>query len=174
VPNTSSTSTVDQDGNMVAMTFTLNDTYGSGITVPGTEITLNDALTGNKFSLDPTSINYLEGGKLILNNMNPYLVLKDGNAIISNGAAGGRTILDSCVQTAVQLINFHKDIFAAMNYPRFHCEDTESSCSFEKTYDTTTSIGAQHGLTYDPSTGLSTMSLDLRDDRSTAAGFQRN
>ena len=189
VPNTSSTSTVDQDGNMVAMTFTVNDTYGSGITVPGTGITLNDGLTGNKFSLDPNSINYLEGGKLILNNMNPYLVLKDGNAIISNGAAGGRTILDSCVQTAVQLINFHKDIFAAMNYPRFHCEDTESTCSFEKTYDptilsqliamghssvTTTSIGAQHGLTYDPSTGLSTMSLDLRDDRSTAAGFQKN
>jgi gamma-glutamyltranspeptidase/glutathione hydrolase len=187
-PNTTSTSTVDQDGNMVAMTFTVNSGYGSGITVPGTGITLNDGLTGNKFSLDPSSRNYLEGGKLILNNMNPFLILKDGNAIVSGGAAGGRTILDSCVQTIVQLINFHKDIFHAMNAPRFHCEATESSCSFEKTYDptilsqlirmghssvTTTSIGAQHGLTFDPNTGLSTMSLDLRDDRSTAAGFQK-
>jgi gamma-glutamyltranspeptidase/glutathione hydrolase len=187
-PNTTSSSVVDKEGNMVAMTFTVNDGYGSGITVPGTGITLNDGLTGNKFSLDPNSLNYLEGGKLIVNNMNAYLILKDGKPIISNGAAGGRTIITTCLNTIVHLIDFGMDIYDAMNSPRFHCEATESSCYFEKTYDptilsqlilmghssaTVTSIGAQHGLQFDPLTGLSTMAPDLRDDRSTAAGFQK-
>jgi gamma-glutamyltranspeptidase / glutathione hydrolase len=189
-PNTTSTSSVDRGGNMVAMTFTVNSTYGSGITVPGTGITLNDGLTGNKFSLDPKSLNYLVGGKLIVNNMNAYLILKDGNPIISNGAAGGRTIMTTCLNTIIHLLDFGMDIYNAMNSPRFHCEATESSCYFEKTYDATilnqlksmghtsagttvTSIGAQHGLQYDPRSGLATMAPDLRDDRSTAAGFQK-
>jgi len=187
-PNTTSSSAVDMYGNMVAMTFTVNGTYGSGITVPETGITLNDGLTGNKFSLDPDSNNYLEGGKLIVNNMNAYLVLKDGKPIISNGAAGGRTIMTSCLNTIVHLIDFGMDLYDAMNAPRFHCEATESSCYFERTYDQaivdqlmlmghssarTNSIGAQHGVQFDPLTGLSTMSVDLRDDRSTAAGFRR-
>jgi gamma-glutamyltranspeptidase/glutathione hydrolase len=187
-PNTSSSSAVDQAGNMVAMTFTVNSTYGSGITVPGTGITLNDGLTGNKFSLDPSSNNYLEGGKLIVNNMNAYLVLKDGQPIISNGAAGGRTIITTCLNTIVHAIDFGMDLYDAMNAPRFHCEATESSCYLERTYSQdivdqlvlmghssarTNSIGAQHGVQFDPPTGLSTVSVDLRDDRSTAAGFQK-
>jgi len=187
-PNTTSTSSVDKDGNMVAMTFTVNSGYGSGITVPGTGITLNDGLTGNKFSLDPNSINYLEGGKLIVNNMNAYLIMKDGEPIISNGASGGRTIMTTCLNTIVHLIDFGMDLFDAMNAPRFHCEATEASCYFESRYEaeilsqlvgmghsstTRTNIGAQHGVTFDPLTGRSTISLDLRDDRSTAAGFQK-
>jgi len=193
-PNTTSSSAVDQSGNMVAMTFTVNSTYGSGITVPGTGITLNDGLTGNKFSLDPESRNHLEGGKLIVNNMNPYLVLKDGKPIISNGAAGGRTIMTTCLNTIVRVIDFGEDLHDAMNAPRFHCEATESSCYFEEGYAVydpdifrqlsdmghssadaakRKSIGAQHGVQFDPLTGSSTMAVDRRDDRSTAAGFQK-
>ena len=94
----------------------------------------------------------------------------------------------ACLNTIVHVIDFGMDLYDAMNAPRFHCEATESSCYFEATYDSAIvnqlvlmghvsarmkSIGAQHGVQFDPVTGLSTMSVDLRDDRSTAAGFQK-
>ena len=74
VGDTASTATMDAEGNMVALTMTVRDMLGSGVTVPGTGITLNNGMGLFHPTLsDPTPVpnhpNRLEGGKLALNKV---------------------------------------------------------------------------------------------------------
>ena len=184
---TSSSSVIDKDGNMVAMTYTMRDGFGSGITIPGTGITMNNGM--GLFSYDPASLNKIEGGKLAVNNMNAFLIMKDGEPFVSGGASGGRTIMTSCLETIINVIDYGMDIHQAINTPRFHCEHLESTCYFEssfdsgilstlatmghKTTDLRTSIGVQHGVMIDLVTGDWIVGRDNRSDVSTAGGFQK-
>jgi gamma-glutamyltranspeptidase/glutathione hydrolase len=187
---TTSSSVFDQYGNVVAMTFTVNDFYGNGITVPGTGITMNDGFSGDKFNIvDPTSATYLVGGKLALNNMNPFLILKNGKPFISGGGAGARTIMVTAVETTVNVIDYGMDIFQALSAPRFYCANTEASCYFEPTFDPTIltqlkslghigtvdgSIGEVHAIEVDPLVkGSYIVGRDIRSDASVAGGFQK-
>ena len=183
---TSHSSAMDKEGNMVAMTFTMRDGWGSGITIPGTGITMNNGM--GLFSIDPASLNRIEGGKLAVNNMNAYLIMKDGAPFVTSGAAGGRTIMTSCLETIVNLIDYGMDIYQAINTPRFHCEQLESTCYYENTYDASilaalagmghkttdlrsSTIGVQHGVMLDPVSGKFIAGRDARSDVSSAGGF---
>jgi len=184
---TSSLSVIDKDGNMVANTYTMRDWFGSGITIPGTGITMNNG--SGLFSFNPASMNRIEGGKSAVNNMNAFLIMNDGEPFVSGGASGGRTIMTSCTETIVNMIDHGMDIDEAMNTPRFHCEQLESTCYFEssfasgilstlatmghKTTDLRPSIGVQHGVMIDPATGNWIAGRDSRKDTSTAGGFQK-
>jgi len=121
-------SIVDSEGNCVAVTYTLNGSYGSGVTVPGLGFLLNNEM--DDFSVKPGSPNMYGaiGGeanaiaprKRPLSSMSPSIVLKDGKPFLVVGTPGGTRILTSVMQVIQNVIDFKMNVQDAVNYPRFH------------------------------------------------------
>jgi gamma-glutamyltranspeptidase/glutathione hydrolase len=121
-------SIVDAEGNAVAVTYTLNGGYGSGATVPGLGILLNNEM--DDFSVKPGApnmygaiggeANAIQPGKRPLSSMSPSIVLKDGKLALVVGTPGGTRILTSVMQVIQNVIDFQMSIQNAVNFPRFH------------------------------------------------------
>jgi gamma-glutamyltranspeptidase/glutathione hydrolase len=121
-------STADAEGNWVGCTATINTSFGSKVVIPGTGVVLNNQM--DDFSIQPGVSNYfgLVGAeanavaprKRPLSSMSPTLVLKDGQPILSVGAAGGPTIISQTVLAIVHRIDFGMDMEEALAQPRFH------------------------------------------------------
>lgn len=121
-------SIVDAEGNAVAVTYTLNGGYGSGVTVPGLGILLNNEM--DDFSVKPGAPNMYGaiGGeanaivpkKRPLSSMSPTIVLKDGKPLLVVGTPGGTRILTSVMQVIQNVIDFQMNVQDAVNFPRFH------------------------------------------------------
>ncbi len=121
-------SIVDAEGNCVAVTYTLNGGYGSGVTVPGLGILLNNEM--DDFSVKPGHPNMFGaiGGeanaivpkKRPLSSMSPSIVLKDGKPVLVVGTPGGTKILTSVMQVIQNVIDFKMNVQDAVNFPRFH------------------------------------------------------
>ena len=112
----------DKEGNMVSLTETLCGSFGSGVTVPGTGVLMNNGM----YWFNPVSgtANSMQPGKRHVSNMAATLVLKDGEAIMATGAAGGRRILTTVTEILTRSLDFGlgtKSLFQ----PRFHVEDEE-------------------------------------------------
>lgn len=114
---TSSMSSVDADGNMVALTYTLLNRFGSGVTLPSTGMLMNDSVS--YFDPRPGYPTTMEGGKRInSSNMCPTVAVKDGNAVFSVGASGGNLIMPAVTQVAALMMDFGMDIGQAVHHPR--------------------------------------------------------
>jgi len=121
-------STADAQGNWVAITATINTTFGSKVVVPGTGMVLNNEMDDfsaepgapNAFGLVGAEANAVGPGKRPLSSMSPTLVLKDGEPILSLGAAGGPTIISQTLLAIIQVIDFGADPITALAQPRFH------------------------------------------------------
>ncbi len=121
-------SVMDKDGNVVSNTYTLNFSYGSGITVPGTGILLNNemddfsAKTGvaNAYGLIGGEANAVEGGKRPLSSMTPTLVFKNGKPFLATGSPGGSRIITTVLQVIMNVIDHDMNIMAAAAAPRVH------------------------------------------------------
>ncbi len=121
-------SIVDKDGNCVAVTYTLNGSYGSGVTVPGLGILLNNEM--DDFSVKPGvpnmygavggEANAIQPRKRPLSSMAPTIVLKDGKPYLILGTPGGTRILTSVMQVIQNVIDFKMNVQDAVNFPRFH------------------------------------------------------
>lgn len=121
-------SVVDKDGNAVAVTYTLNTTFGSGIVAGNTGILLNNEM--DDFSAKPGVPNVygLVGGdanavgpkKRPLSSMSPTIVVKDGKTWLVTGSPGGSRIITTVLQMVVNSIDFGMNIAEATNAPRFH------------------------------------------------------
>jgi gamma-glutamyltranspeptidase/glutathione hydrolase len=122
-------SIVDQDGNAVAVTYTLNGNFGSGVTAKGTGILLNNEM--DDFSAKPGSpntgqmsyqgdANLIQPHKTPLSSMSPTIVLRDGRLFAVLGSPGGPTIINTVLEVLVNLIDFHMNIAQAVDAPRFH------------------------------------------------------
>lgn len=121
-------STADSEGNWVACTATINTSFGSKVVVPGTGVLLNNQM--DDFSAQPGAPNYfgligaeanaIAPGKRPLSSTSPTLVLKDGQPILSVGAAGGPTIISQVVVAIICVVDFGMDPGAALAQPRFH------------------------------------------------------
>lgn len=114
--STSHFSIVDSKGNMVAATKTINHFFGSGITVPGTGILLNDEM--DDFSLKPGNANSIEPGKKPLSSMSPTLIMKDGKSFATLGTPGGKRIITTVAQMISNLVDYGMDIQEAIDAPR--------------------------------------------------------
>ncbi len=121
-------SVVDAERNAVALTYTLEQNYGSHIVAPGTGFLLNNQM--GDFNADPgrTSTNGLIGtppnlaapGKRMLSSMTPTILTKDGQLCLVLGTPGGRTIINSVLETIVNVIDHGMNIQDAVLAPRFH------------------------------------------------------
>ncbi|MEM6581003.1 MAG: gamma-glutamyltransferase [Pseudomonadota bacterium] len=118
----------DAQGNMVSNTYTLNASFGSGISVPGTGFLLNNemgdfsALPGqpNMFGLLQGERNAIEGGKRPLSSMSPTIVFRNGDPWLATGSPGGSRIITTVLQTLLNAMAFDMNVAAAGISARIH------------------------------------------------------
>lgn len=120
--------TADNQGNWVAITSTLNTSFGSKVVVPGTGILLNNQMDDfviqpgvpNAFGLTGSDANLVAPGKRPLSSMSPTLVLKGNQPVLSLGAAGGPTIISQVVQILMHHLDAGLPIDEAVAQTRIH------------------------------------------------------
>jgi gamma-glutamyltranspeptidase/glutathione hydrolase len=117
---------VDRWGNVASYTLTIEQTGGSGITVPGRGFLLNNELTDFSFAYNPDDPNRIEGGKRPRSSMAPTILLRDGKPWLALGSPGGSTIITTVAQTLVNRIDRGMDLPAAIAEPRAAQRNTAS------------------------------------------------
>ena len=133
-------SVADKDGNVVAVTTTLNNGYGSRTVVGGAGFFLNDEM--DDFSIKPGVpnmygaiggiANSIEPGKRMLSSMTPTLVLKDDKPFLVVGTPGGTTIPTSVFQTLVNILEYNMTTEDAVWKPKFHHQWLPDTLYLEK------------------------------------------
>src|ERR1051326_9455802 len=133
-------SVIDKDGNAVAVTTTLNNSYGSKTVVAGAGFFLNDEM--DDFSAKPGvpnlygavggEANAIAPGKRMLSSMTPTIVLKNDKPFIVLGTPGGTTIPTSVFQTLVDMLEFNMSTEDAVNKPKFHHQWLPDTLDIEK------------------------------------------
>ncbi len=121
-------SILDADGNAISLTVTLNGSYGAGVVSEKYGISLNNEMDDfttrpgepNMFGLVQGFGNRVQPGKRPLSSMSPTLVEKDGNIVMTLGAAGGPRIISSVIQTIYRVVVTGLDIDRAVQFPRVH------------------------------------------------------
>ncbi len=122
---TSHLSTADSKGNMVALTHTLLNRFGSGVSLPGTGLLMNNAVSYfDPREGYPTSI--AGNARVNASNMCPTIVSRDDTAILAIGASGGNHIMPAVAQITALMINFNLSLEEAMNHPRIDASDRGS------------------------------------------------
>lgn len=116
---TSHLSVIDQQGNIVALTQTINFFFGSGVLVPGTGIMLNDEM--DDFNPQPGTSNSVEPKKRPLSSMTPTIILKNGKPFLSVGSPGATRIISALTQIIVNVVDFRMNIQDAIDAARIHC-----------------------------------------------------
>ena len=133
-------SVVDQSGNAVATTSTLNDLYGSGVYVSGAGFFLNDEMddftaqpgTPNMYGLIQGEANSIAPGKRMLSAMSPTIVLDPaGNLLLVTGARGGPRIISATSQIILNVIDHRMSLADAMSAPRLHHQALPDSIRLE-------------------------------------------
>ena len=118
----------DLDGNWVAITSTVNTSFGSKVVIPGTGVVLNNQMddfsaqvgAANAFGLVGSDANAIAARKRPLSSMSPTLVFKNGEPVMALGAAGGPTIISQVVQTLLYSLNDSMPVEKAMAQARIH------------------------------------------------------
>jgi gamma-glutamyltranspeptidase / glutathione hydrolase len=126
--NTTHFSIMDADGNAVANTYTLNLSYGSGISVPGAGFLLNDEMDDfvskpgepNAFGLLGGAANAIAPHKRPLSSMSPTMVFRDGKPFLITGSPGGSHIITAVLQMLVNVMDHGMNIADAASVPRMH------------------------------------------------------
>jgi len=121
-------SVVDSEGNAVSVTYTLNGSFGSGVTAVGTGVLLNNEMDDfsskpgapNNAGLLTSEKNAIKPGKRPLSSMTPTIVARDGKLYMVVGSPGGPTIISTVLQVIINSIDFEMDLQQAVDFPRFH------------------------------------------------------
>jgi len=127
-PDTTHYSVIDADGNVASNTYTLNLSYGSGISVSGAGFLLNNEMDDfvskpgvpNAFGLLGDKANSVEAGKRPLSSMTPTIVFSGGQPWFATGSPGGSRIITAVLQTIVNVIDHGMNIADASALPRIH------------------------------------------------------
>ncbi len=121
-------SIIDRHGNMVANSYTLNLSFGSGLSVDGAGFLLNNEMDDfvskpgepNAYGLVGGVANSIEAAKRPLSSMTPTMVFKDGDPVLATGSPGGSRIIMSVLQMVVNVIDHEMNIGVASSAPRMH------------------------------------------------------
>jgi len=121
-------SIMDAAGNVVSNTYTINFSYGSGITVPGTGILMNNEMddfsakpgVANAYGLVGAQANAIEPGKRPLSSMTPTIVFRKGKPLLATGSPGGSRIITTTAQIIMNVVDHKMNIAEAVAAPRIH------------------------------------------------------
>jgi gamma-glutamyltranspeptidase/glutathione hydrolase len=126
--NTTHFSIIDDAGNAVSMTYTLDDWFGARVVASGTGVLMNDEM--DDFTPDPGLVNsdgFVRGaanaiapGKTPLSSMSPTIITKDGKPVLILGTPGGSRIITTVLQTILNVVDFQMNIQEAVDAPRIH------------------------------------------------------
>jgi gamma-glutamyltranspeptidase/glutathione hydrolase len=175
---------VDGEGNMVALTQTLGDIFGSGVVTADTGVLFSDEM--RHLHLDPNDPSRLEPGKRSRSNQSPIIVLKDGKPFMALGTPGSNGIWQRLVQVIANIIDFGMDVQTAITEPRmiyggraetgtqirplFKVEDRIPTATMDalraKGYEITSvkdDDGRVHGIVIDPATNFRLGGADPRE-----------
>ena len=134
-------SVMDNQGNVVGITTTLNMSYGSKKVVDGAGFLLNNEMddfsskpgTANAFGLIGYKANAIQPFKRPLSSMSPTVVIDNkGNPIVTIGAAGGSRIITAVLQNIISIIDHELDIQQAIDFPRTHSQWLPDNLRYEK------------------------------------------
>ncbi len=134
----------DAAGNWVAITATVNTTFGSKVIVPGTGVVLNDEMDDfsiypgqpNAFGLVGAENNSVAPGKRPLSSMSPTIVLdSQGKPVLTVGAAGGPKIITQVLLTIMRVFDYQQSLPEAIEGRRFHHQWRPNVVSYEKGLD---------------------------------------
>ncbi len=133
-------SIVDADGNAVSNTYTLRDSYGSGITVTGAGFLLNNVMdefaakagAPNAFGFPAGEVNTIAPGKRPVSSQTPTIASKDGKVAFVIGSPGGTTIPNTVLQVVLNLIDHGMNIQEAVDAPRIHHQWLPDVIKYEK------------------------------------------
>jgi len=181
-------SIVDGEGNAVANTYTLNGGYGSGVTIPGTGILMNNEMDDfsskpgfpNAYGLIHGEANAIAPAKRPLSAMTPTIVVRDGKLFMVLGSPGGPTIINTVLQTLINVIDFKMTIQEAVDAPRIHHQWMPDKIELERVgfaadvldalrvkghaLGIRRSIGDCHAILVEPETGVRLGAADPRLD----------
>jgi gamma-glutamyltranspeptidase/glutathione hydrolase len=121
-------SVVDAQGSAVANTYTLNGSFGSGVTVKGAGFLLNNEMDDftvkpgapNLYGLLQSEANAVAPRKRPLSAMTPTIVVRDGKVRLVLGSPGGGTIINTVLQVLLNVLVYQMDVRQAVTAPRFH------------------------------------------------------
>ena len=137
---TTQISVVDASRNAVSMTYTLEQGYGVKIVVPGAGFLLNNEMgdfndapemTNDKGSIG-TKPNLAEPGKRMLSSMTPTILARDGKLFMVTGSPGGRTIINTVLETIVDAVDFGMNAQEAVDAVRFHHQWLPDVINYER------------------------------------------
>jgi len=132
---------VDAEGNAVAVTTTLNDSFGSRVTSGKLGFLLNDEMDDftskpgvpNAYGLIQGEANSIAPGKRPLSAMAPTIVLKDGKLFLVLGSPGGPRIITTVANILMGMVDYGLDVQQAVNAPRFHHQWQPDQIYIERT-----------------------------------------
>lgn len=121
-------SIVDAEGNAAAVTYTLNGSYGSGVTAAKLGFLLNNEMDDfavkpgepNMFGLVKGEANAIQPRKTPLSSMAPAIVVRNGKLYLVLGSPGGPAIINTVLQVIVNVLDFKMNVMAAVDWPRIH------------------------------------------------------
>jgi gamma-glutamyltranspeptidase/glutathione hydrolase len=188
-------SVVDRDGNMVSLTYTLEHGYGSKIVVEGAGFLLNNEM--GDFNAQPgvtndsgtigTVANQIRPEQRMLSSMTPTIVAKNGVPLLATGTPGGRTIINTTMQTILNVIDHEMNIARAIAAGRIHHQWLPDRTTVEAgvispdtlrlykerghSISETDAIGAAMAVYRDPETGIVSGTADPRAEDGGAVAY---
>jgi gamma-glutamyltranspeptidase/glutathione hydrolase len=126
--NTTHFSIIDDAGNAVSMTYTLNDWFGARVVATGTGVLMNDEMDdftpnpslANAYGIVEGDANAIAPGKTPRSSMSPTIITRDGKTVLILGTPGGARIITAILQTILNVVDFQMDIQEAVDAPRIH------------------------------------------------------
>ncbi|MBI5706653.1 MAG: gamma-glutamyltransferase [Armatimonadetes bacterium] len=189
-------SVVDAEGAAVSNTYTINDSYGSHVVVRGAGFLLNDEMDDfaskpgvpNNYGLIQGEANSIAPGKRPLSSMTPTIALRHGQLVVVFGSPGGPTIINTVLQTFLNVAEFGMTIQQAVDAPRLHHQWLPDEVRWEarglspdtkialealghRLKATPETIGSCQAIFVDPATGHRIAGLDRRLSGTGAAGY---
>ena len=136
-------SIADKFGNVISNTYTINSAFGSGVTIKGTGILMNnemDDFSGqsgvpNQFGLLGGIANEIEPAKRPLSSMTPTIVFDNGEPFLAIGSPGGSRIITAVLQIILNVIDFEQSLEEATDSKRVHHQWYPDDIDIEETYN---------------------------------------
>jgi gamma-glutamyltranspeptidase/glutathione hydrolase len=132
-------SIVDEKGNVVSLTTTINENFGSGYVVPGLGFLLNNEMDdfstapnkANRSGLVQSQVNAIEPGKRMNSSMTPTIVMRNKRPYMALGTRGGPTIPTTVMQVFLNVAIYGKSLGDAVAAPRYHQQALPEDMQFE-------------------------------------------